>query len=207
MPAKQRICLAYSGGLDTSVIALWLIEKNFDVICFCADVGQEEDFEAVKEKALKMGALRCYVEDVRDEFVKELCFPAIQCNASYENVYLLGTSLARPVISRAQIAVAEKEGCQFVGHGATGKGNDQVRLELGFYALKPDIKVLAPWRMPEFYETFKGRSDLLDYAAKKGIPVTSTKAKPWSMDENLAHCVSDTPTWSEHDLIHDVTEL
>jgi len=188
MPAKQRICLAYSGGLDTSVIALWLIEKNFDVICFCADVGQEEDFEAVKEKALKMGALRCYVEDVRDEFVKELCFPAIQCNASYENVYLLGTSLARPVISRAQIAVAEKEGCQFVGHGATGKGNDQVRLELGFYALKPDIKVLAPWRMPEFYETFKGRSDLLDYAAKKGIPVTSTKAKPWSMDENLAHC-------------------
>ncbi len=188
MPEKQRICLAYSGGLDTSVIASWLIEKGFEVICFVADVGQDEDFGAIKEKAMKMGAVQCYVEDVRDEFVKELCFPAIQCNAVYENIYLLGTSLARPVIARAQIAVAEKEGCQFVGHGATGKGNDQVRLEEAFYALKPDIRVLAPWRMPEFTETFKGRSDLLDYAAKKDIPVTSTKSKPWSMDENLAHC-------------------
>lgn len=128
------------------------------------------------------------VENVIDEFVKELCFPAIQCNASYENVYLLGTSLARPVIARAQVKVAQKEGCQFISHGCTGKGNDQVRFELAFYALQPSIQVIAPWRIPEFYETFKGRNDLLDYAAKKGIPVTSTKSKPWSMDENLAHC-------------------
>jgi len=189
MPEKQKVCLAFSGGLDTSVIASWLIEKGFEVVCFVADVGQDEDFGAIRDKALNMGA-RCYVEDVRDEFVKELCFPAIQCNASYENVYLLGTALARPAIARAQIAVAEREGCQFVAHGATGKGNDQIRLEEAFYALKPNIRVLAPWRMPEFYETFKGRSDLLDYATKKGIPVTSTKAKPWSMDENLAHCRS-----------------
>jgi argininosuccinate synthase len=125
---------------------------------------------------------------VIDEFVKDLCFPAIQCNASYENVYLLGTSLARPVIARAQVKVAQKERCQFISHGCTGKGNDQVRFELAFYALQPSIQVIAPWRIPEFYETFKGRNDLLDYAAKMKIPVTSTKSKPWSMDENLAHC-------------------
>ncbi|KIV89018.1 argininosuccinate synthase [Exophiala mesophila] len=188
MPEKQRVCLAYSGGLDTSCILAWLIEKGYDVICFMANIGQEEDFEAAKAKALKIGAKECYVEDVVDEFVKELCFPAIQCNASYENIYLLGTSLARPVIARAQVAVAQKEGCQFISHGCTGKGNDQVRFELAFYALQPSIQVIAPWRIPEFYETFKGRNDLLDYAAKMGIPVTSTKSKPWSMDENLAHC-------------------
>ena len=188
MPDKQRVCLAYSGGLDTSCILAWLIEKGYDVICFMANIGQEEDFEAAKSKALKIGAKECYVEDVIDEFVKELCFPAIQCNATYENVYLLGTSLARPIIARAQVAVAQKEGCQFISHGCTGKGNDQVRFELAFYALQPTIQVIAPWRIPEFYETFKGRNDLLDYAAKMGIPVTSTKSKPWSMDENLAHC-------------------
>lgn len=186
--AKEKVCLAYSGGLDTSCILAWLIEKGYDVVCFMANIGQEEDFDAAKQKALKIGAKACYVEDVIDEFVKELCFPAIQCNASYENVYLLGTSLARPVIARAQIAVAQKEGCQYISHGCTGKGNDQVRFELAFYALQPSIKVIAPWRIPEFYETFKGRNDLLDYAARQGIPVTSTKSKPWSMDENLAHC-------------------
>jgi argininosuccinate synthase len=153
-----------------------------------ADVGQEEDFEAAKAKALKIGAVACYIEDIREEFVKELCFPAIQANAIYENVYLLGTSLARPVIARAQIKVAQKEGCIAVSHGCTGKGNDQVRFELAFYALQPSIKVIAPWRMPEFYNRFAGRNDLLDYAAKAGIPVSSTKSKPWSMDENLAHC-------------------
>ncbi|EXJ59280.1 argininosuccinate synthase [Cladophialophora yegresii CBS 114405] len=188
MPEKQRVCLAYSGGLDTSCILAWLIEKGYDVICFMANIGQEEDFDAAKEKALKIGAKQCYIENVIDEFVRELCFPAIQCNASYENVYLLGTSLARPVIARAQVKVAQKEGCQFISHGCTGKGNDQVRFELAFYALQPSIQVIAPWRIPEFYETFKGRNDLLDYAAKTGIPVTSTKSKPWSMDENLAHC-------------------
>jgi argininosuccinate synthase len=165
-----------------------LIEKGYDVVCFMADVGQEEDFEAAKTKALKIGAVACYVEDLKREFVEELCFPAIQCNAIYENVYLLGTSLARPVIARAQIKVAQKEGCFAVSHGCTGKGNDQVRFELGFYALQPSIKVIAPWRQKEFYERFAGRNDLLDYAAQAGIPVSSTKGKPWSMDENLAHC-------------------
>lgn len=174
-----------------------------------ADVGQEEDFEAAKEKALKIGASKVYVEDLRREFVEALCFPAIQCNAIYESVYLLGmpatslplscacacdslnhpgTSLARPVIARGQIAVAQKEGCVAVSHGCTGKGNDQVRFELAFYALQPDIKVIAPWRMPEFYNRFAGRNDLLEYAAAQGVPVYQTKAKPWSMDENLAHC-------------------
>lgn len=153
--------------------------------------------------------MKVYVEDLRREFVEELCFPAIQCNALYEGTYLLGkshsqlrrccikltiplrisgTSLARPVISRAQIAVAQKESCVAVSHGCTGKGNDQVRFELAFYALQPSIKVIAPWRLPEFYNRFAGRNDLLNFAAEKNIPVTSTKSKPWSMDENLAHC-------------------
>ncbi|OQO10576.1 Argininosuccinate synthase [Cryoendolithus antarcticus] len=186
--AKQKVCLAYSGGLDTSCILRYLLDEGYEVVCFMADVGQEEDFQAAKEKALKIGASQCYIEDLKKEFIEELCYPAIACNAIYENVYLLGTSLARPVIARAQIAVAQKEGCFAVSHGCTGKGNDQVRFELAFYALQPSIKVLAPWREPVFYERFKGRNDLLDYAAEKGIPVSSTKGKPWSMDENLAHC-------------------
>jgi argininosuccinate synthase len=131
-----------------------------------AAIGQEEDFKAAREKALKIGAKECYIEDLNDEFVKELCFPAIQCNAIYENTYLLGTSLARPVIARALVAVAQKEKCQFLSHGATAKGNDGIRFELAFYALQPDIQVIAPWRIPRFYEMLKGRNDLLDYAAK-----------------------------------------
>ncbi|MCJ1306169.1 argininosuccinate synthetase [Hypocenomyce scalaris] len=186
--AKEKVCLAYSGGLDTSCILAWLIQKGYSVICFMADVGQEEDFEAAKQKAMKIGAEKVYVEDLRREFIEELCFPAVQCNAVYENVYLLGTSLARPVIARSQIAVAQKENCVAVSHGCTGKGNDQVRFELAFYALQPSIKVIAPWRIPEFYTRFAGRNDLLDYASQQNIPVTSTKSKPWSMDENLAHC-------------------
>lgn len=185
--SKGKVCLAYSGGLDTSVILAWLIEEGYEVIAFLADVGQEEDFEAAREKALKIGATKFVVKDVRREFVEELCFPAVQTNAIYENVYLLGTSLARPVIARAQIDVAREEGCFAVSHGCTGKGNDQVRFELAFYALKPDVKVIAPWRDPEFIKRFVGRKDLLEYAASKGIPVAQTKAKPWSTDENLAH--------------------
>lgn len=184
---KGKVCLAYSGGLDTSVILAWLLEQGYDVVAFMADIGQEEDFAAAREKALKIGACNFVVEDVRREFVEELCFPAIQANAIYENVYLLGTSLARPVIARAQIRVAEREGCFAVSHGCTGKGNDQVRFELAFYALHPEIKVIVPWREPEFIKRFVGRSDLLNYAAEKGIPVTQTKAAPWSTDENLAH--------------------
>ncbi|KAH1620604.1 argininosuccinate synthetase [Aspergillus fumigatus] len=182
--SKGKVCLAFSGGLDTSVILKWLIDEGYEVVAFTANVGQEEDFDAIREKALKLGAVKCEIADLRREFIEQLCFPAIACNAIYENVYLL----ARPVIARAQIDVAKREGCFAVSHGCTGKGNDQVRFELAFYALQPDIKVIAPWRDPAFYNRFAGRNDLLSYAAEKGIPVTSTKAKPWSMDENLAHC-------------------
>ncbi|KAG7881458.1 hypothetical protein KL937_001081 [Ogataea polymorpha] len=185
--SKGKVCLAYSGGLDTSVILAWLLEQGYEVIAFMANIGQEEDFAAAEEKALAIGASKYVLVDVRKEFVEQVLFPALQVNAIYENVYLLGTSLARPVIAKAQIDVAEKEGCFAVSHGCTGKGNDQVRFELSFYALKPDVKVIAPWRDPSFFERFAGRKDLLDYAAQKGIPVTQTKAKPWSTDENMAH--------------------
>lgn len=185
--SKGKVCLAYSGGLDTSVILAWLLEEGYEVVAFMANIGQEEDFEAAEKKALAIGATKFVCVDVRKEFVDEVLFPAIQVNAIYENVYLLGTSLARPVISKAQIDVAEQEGCFAVSHGCTGKGNDQVRFELSFYALKPDVKVIAPWRDPVFFKRFAGRKDLLDYAAEKGIPVAQTKAKPWSTDENMAH--------------------
>ncbi|KAH3898801.1 argininosuccinate synthase SCDLUD_005139 [Saccharomycodes ludwigii] len=185
--SKGKVCLAYSGGLDTSVILAWLLEQGYEVVAFMANIGQEEDFEAAEKKAMKIGATKFVLSDVRKEFVEKILFPAVQVNAVYEDVYLLGTSLARPVISKAQIDVAEKEGCFAVAHGCTGKGNDQIRFELAFYALKPDIKCIAPWRDPEFFNRFAGRKDLLDYAAEKGIPVTQTKAKPWSTDENMAH--------------------
>lgn len=185
--SKGKVCLAYSGGLDTSVILAWLIEQGYEVVAFMADVGQEEDFAAAEKKALAIGAVKFVCVDVRKEFVEQVLYPAIQVNAIYENVYLLGTSLARPVISKAQIDVAEQEGCFAVSHGCTGKGNDQVRFELSFYALKPDVQVIAPWRDPEFFNRFAGRKDLLDYAASKNIPVFQTKAKPWSTDENMAH--------------------
>ncbi|KAH8929357.1 argininosuccinate synthase [Atractiella rhizophila] len=187
MASKGRVMLAYSGGLDTSCILAWLIEQGYNVHAFMADVGQEEDFEAAEKKALKVGAEKFHLVDLKEEFVTKLVWPAVQANAIYENVYLLGTSLARPVIARAMIEVASKEDCQFVSHGCTGKGNDQVRFELAFYALQPGIKVIAPWRIPEFYNRFAGRTDLLNFAAEKGIPVAQTKAKPWSTDENLFH--------------------
>jgi len=184
---KGRVLLAYSGGLDTSCILAWLIEQGYEVYAFMADVGQEEDFKAAEAKALKVGAKKFFLEDLKREFVEELIYPAVQANAIYEGVYLLGTSLARPVIARGMIAVAAREGCQFVSHGCTGKGNDQVRFELAFYALKPDIQVIAPWRLPVFYDRFAGRQDLIKFATEKGIPVVQTAAKPWSTDENLFH--------------------
>lgn len=187
MPSKSRVLLAYSGGLDTSCILAWLIEEGYEVYAFMADIGQEEDFEAARKKAIAVGAKKFFLEDLKREFVTELIYPAVQANAIYENVYLLGTSLARPVIARGMISVAEKEGCDFVSHGCTGKGNDQVRFELAFYGLKPDIKVIAPWRIPEFYHRFAGRQALLSYAAEKQINVVQTAAKPWSTDENLFH--------------------
>ncbi|KAH9172212.1 putative argininosuccinate synthase [Lactarius sanguifluus] len=176
--SKGRVLLAYSGGLDTSCILAWLIEDGYEVYAFMADIGQEEDFESARKKALAVGAKKFFLEDLKREFVTELIYPAVQANAIYENVYLLGTSLARPVIARGMIAIADKEGCDFVSHGCTGKGNDQVRFELAFYGLKPDIKVIAPWRIPEFYHRFAGRQALLSYAAEKQIPVTQTAGLP-----------------------------
>jgi len=185
---KEKVVLAYSGGLDTSVILVWLVEKGFDVICFCADVGQgDEDFEKIKAKALKCGASKCYIEDLRHEFVTDFIHPAIKCNAMYEGKYLLGTSIARPCITKAQVSIAEKEGAKYVAHGATGKGNDQVRFEMGAQALNPSLQTIAPWRDPEFIEKFKGRKDLLEYAAQHNIQVDATPKAPYSLDANLYH--------------------
>ncbi|KAJ1918255.1 argininosuccinate synthetase [Mycoemilia scoparia] len=185
--SKGKVLLAYSGGLDTSCILVWLIEQGYEVLAYLANVGQEEDFEAAREKALKIGATKVFIEDLRREFVKETIFPAVQCNAIYENIYLLGTSVARPIIARKQMEIAKQEGCTHVSHGCTGKGNDQVRFELAYHALNPSIEVVAPWRIPEFYTRFPGRQHLLDYAEQKGIPVSQTRGKPWSTDENLFH--------------------
>ena len=183
----KKVVLAYSGGLDTSIILKWLIEQGYEVIAYICDVGQKEDFEAAKAKAVKVGASKVYVEDRKREFVTDFIFPTFSANAVYEGRYLMGTSLARPVIAKGQIETAIKEKADFVSHGATGKGNDQVRFELGYYALKPDIQVLAPWKMPSFLAQFKGRADMLAYAEKHGIPVTATVKKPYSEDENLLH--------------------
>jgi argininosuccinate synthase len=180
----NKIILAYSGGLDTSAMLLWLKEKyECEVVCYCADVGQGEELSGLEEKAKATGASKIYIEDLREEFVKDFVWTAVKANALYEGVYLLGTSLARPVIAKKQIEIAEREGADAVAHGATGKGNDQVRFELSYYALKPDVKVVAPWREWEF----KGRADLIDYCASRGIPVTATAEKPYSTDRNLMH--------------------
>ncbi|KAG6010522.1 hypothetical protein E4U21_005873 [Claviceps maximensis] len=182
--SKGKVCLAYSGGLDTSTILAWLLEQQYEVVCYLANVGQEEDWAAVEKKALQIGASKMIIDDLQKVFVDELCWKAVQCNAIYEDQYLLGTSLARPVIARGMMKAAEKEGCDFVSHGCTGKGNDQVRFELAYLTINPSIKVIAPWRDPLFYKRFQGRNDLLDYAAEKSIPVTSTKAKPAGMLED-----------------------
>ncbi|KAJ1877333.1 argininosuccinate synthetase, partial [Kickxella alabastrina] len=161
--------------------------QGYEVLAYMADVGQEEDFEAAREKALKVGATKVFIEDLRRELVEELIYPTIQANAVYESVYLLGTSIARPVIARSQVAIAKREGCAFVSHGCTGKGNDQVRFELAYYALDPKLQVIAPWRIPEFYKRFPGRNALLEYAAQTNVPVSQTPSKPWSTDENMFH--------------------
>lgn len=185
--SKEKVVLAYSGGLDTSVILKWLIEEGYDVVAYIADVGQEEDFKAAKEKAENIGASKVYIEDLKEEFVKDYIFPAIKSQAVYEGRYLLGTSVARPIIAKRQIEIARKEKAQYVGHGATGKGNDQVRFELSYYALNPEIKVIAPWKMDSFLQRFEGRQDMLNYADQHGIPVTATRKKPYSEDDNLLH--------------------
>jgi len=180
----KKVVVAYSGGLDTSVIVKWVKEKyNAEIIGFCADLGQGEELDGIEEKAIQTGASKCYVDDLREEFVRDFIFPMAKANAIYEGTYLLGTAIARPLIAKRLIEIARMEGADAICHGATGKGNDQVRFELTAYAMEPDIKVIAPWREWEF----KGRTDLLAYAKKHNIPVTSTHEKPYSMDRNLLH--------------------
>ena len=180
----KKVVLAYSGGLDTSVILTWLIETyGCEVIAFAADLGQGEELEPVREKAAKAGASKIYIEDLREEFVRDYVFPILRANAIYEGTYLLGTSIARPLIAKKQIEIARKEQADAVSHGCTGKGNDQVRFELTYFTLEPNIKIIAPWR--EW--SFTGRLDLMDYAKDHGIPVAATAEKPYSSDRNLLH--------------------
>ena len=180
----KKVVLAYSGGLDTSVILRWIKEEfGCEVIAFCADLGQGEDLQAIKRKAVDTGASKAVIGDLREEFVKNYVFPMLRGNAIYEGSYLLGTSIARPLIAKAQIDVAVTERADAVSHGATGKGNDQVRFELTYYALKPAIKVIAPWRL----WSLNSRTALIAYARKHGIPVPVTKARPYSTDRNLFH--------------------
>jgi len=180
----KRVCLAYSGGLDTSVILHWLIERyGCEVLAYTADVGQEEELVGLPEKARSTGAIDCVVRDLREEFVRDFVFPAIRGCAIYEGSYLLGTALARPLIAKAQTEVAREAGCDAVSHGATGKGNDQVRFELTFRALAPELRVIAPWREWDL----QSRPDCIAYCQKYGIPVTATLEKPYSIDRNLMH--------------------
>ena len=181
---KDKIVLAYSGGLDTSVILKWLINTyKAEVIAYCCDVGQKEDLAAVKEKALKTGASEAIVEDMKEEFAENYIFPMLRGNALYEGAYLLGTSIARPLIAKRQIEIAAQKGAKYVAHGATGKGNDQVRFELAYAAVNPEIKVIAPWREWDIVS----RAELIKYAKNNGISVPVTKSKPYSSDKNLFH--------------------
>jgi argininosuccinate synthase len=194
----KKIVLAYSGGLDTSVILSWLMERyQCPVIAFSADLGQGDDMEAVKEKAIQTGAEEVIIEDLKEEFVRDFVWPALRANAIYESGYLLGTSLARPLIAMRQVEAAKEVGADAVSHGATGKGNDQVRFEMAYMALEPDLKIIAPWRIWEF----KGREDLISYARSKSIPVPVSKEKPYSTDANLLHISFEggilEDTWKE----------
>jgi argininosuccinate synthase len=180
----KRVCLAYSGGLDTSVILRWLIEEyGCEVVAYCSDVGQEEELSGLHEKATATGAVDCVVNDLREEFARDYVYPAIQGSAIYEGVYLLGTALARPLIAKDHLAVARETGCDAVSHGATGKGNDQVRFELTYRALAPELAVIAPWREWDL----RSRTDCMSYAQKYDIPVSATVKKPYSIDRNLMH--------------------
>jgi len=180
----MKAVLAYSGGLDTSVILVWLKEQyDAEVITFCADLGQEEELSGLEDKAAQAGASKSYIEDLREEFVRDYVFPMMQANAIYEGGYLLGTSIARPLIGKRLVEIARREGATAICHGATGKGNDQIRFELTAYALEPDIQIIAPWRI----WNMRSRSDLIEYCRKQNIPITITPEKPYSMDRNLLH--------------------
>lgn len=190
----KRLVLAYSGGLDTSTQLRWLADQGYEVIAFTANLGQgggmaDEDFSGIEAKAKASGAVKAYVVDLQEDFVKNYVFPIIRANAIYESRYLLGTSLARPCITKTQVAIAKQEGCRYISHGSTGKGNDQVRFELSTYALAPGLECVVPWRIPEFYSRFKGRQDLLLYAKDRGIPIDMDQGDrpPYSMDDNMFH--------------------
>ncbi|MFB5189158.1 argininosuccinate synthase [Alicyclobacillus fastidiosus] len=186
--AKQKIVLAYSGGLDTSVILAWLKEHyDAEIIAFTADIGQKDELEGLEEKALRTGASKVYIDDLREEFARDFIFPMFQAGALYEGQYLLGTSIARPLIAKRMVEIARAEGATAIAHGATGKGNDQVRFELGVAALAPELEVIAPWRLEEFRAEFPGRAEMIAYAEQHGIQVQATAQKPYSTDRNLLH--------------------
>jgi argininosuccinate synthase len=196
----KKVVLAYSGGLDTSVIVRWLIETyRCEVVCFAADVGQKEELSGLREKAIQTGAAKIYIDDLREEFVRDFVFPALRANAIYEGTYLLGTSLARPLIAKRQLEIAKIEGADAVCHGATGKGNDQVRFELTYMALDPAIRIISAWR--DDHWTFDSRASMIDYAEKHGIPIPLTREKPYSSDRNLLHISHEggilEDTWAE----------
>ncbi len=184
----MKIVLAYSGGLDTSVLLSWIKEKySAEVIAFCADIGQEEETKGLRSKARKTGASDVYIDDLREEFATDFIFPMMQAGAIYEGQYFLGTSIARPLIAKRMVEIARKHRAQAIAHGATGKGNDQVRFELAAAALAPDLEVIAPWRDEDFRNQFPGRKEMIDYCVAKKIPVEASMKKPYSMDRNLLH--------------------
>src|ERR1700743_3533193 len=184
----MKIVLAYSGGLDTSVLLSWIKEKyNAEMIAFCADIGQKDELKGLKQKALKTGASKLYIDDLQEEFARDFIFPMMQAGAIYENQYFLGTSIARPLIAKRMIEIARAEKADAVAHGATGKGNDQVRFELTAAALAPELQVIAPWRQDRFREQFPGRAEMIAYAEKNNIPVLASAKKPYSMDRNPLH--------------------
>lgn len=188
MAKKQKIVLAYSGGLDTSVLLSWIKETyNAEVIAFCANIGQDDELKGLDKKAKKTGAAGLYIDDLQDEFAKDFIFPMMQAGAIYEGQYFLGTSIARPLIAKRMVEIARKEGATAIAHGATGKGNDQVRFELTTAALAPDLDIIAPWRDERFRTQFPGRAEMIAYCEEKGIPVQASAKKPFSMDRNLLH--------------------
>src|ERR1700748_456609 len=184
----MKIVLAYSGGLDTSVLLAWLKDTyQAEIIAFCADVGQEEELDGLEEKAKRTGASKIYIDDLREEFAKDFIYPMMQAGAIYEGQYFLGTSIARPLIAQRLVEIARAEGAQAIAHGATGKGNDQVRFELTAAALAPELDVIAPWRQERFRDAFPGRAEMIQYCEDKKIPVQASAKKPFSMDRNLLH--------------------
>src|SRR5215210_1890472 len=184
----MKIVVAYSGGLDTSVLLTWLKETyQAEIIAFCADVGQEDELTGLEEKAIRTGASKIYIDDLREEFARDFIFPMIQAGAIYEGQYFLGTSIARPLIAKRMVEIAQAEGADAVAHGATGKGNDQVRFELAAAALAPELEVIAPWRQERYRDQFPGRAEMIAYCEEKGIKIQASAKKPYSMDRNLLH--------------------